>query len=193
MLKTANLSYKFDDKYIFSNLSFEFADDSVFKLVGDNGSGKSTLLKILSGIYKNYEGDLSFSEDDLVFYSGHKTGLKNSLSARENIYFDIRLPKISDSQINSVLKQLDLIDYSDIQSAYLSEGQKRKINIASFMLSTANLYFLDEPFNNLDRKTTDLLQEIFDMKINEGAKIIFSSHDRSNDDFPLIDMNLFNS
>jgi len=192
MLKTANLSYKFDDKYIFSNLSFELANDSIFKLVGDNGSGKSTLLKILSGIYKNYEGVLSFSEDDLVFYSGHKTGLKNSLSARENIYFDIRLPKISDSQINSVLKQLDLIDYSDIQSAYLSEGQKRKINIASFMLSTANLYFLDEPFNNLDRKTTDLLQEIFDMKINEGAKIIFSSHDRSNDDFPLIDMNLFN-
>ena len=192
MLKTANLSYKFDDKYIFSNLSFELANDSVFKLVGDNGSGKSTLLKILSGIYKNYEGKLSSSEDDLVFYSGHKTGLKNSLSARENIYFDIRLPKISDSQINSVLKQLDLIDYSDIQSAYLSEGQKRKINIASFMLSTANLYFLDEPFNNLDRKTTDLLQEIFDMKINEGAKIIFSSHDRSNDDFPLIDMNLFN-
>ena len=193
MLKTANLSYKFDDKYIFSNLSFEFANDSIFKLVGDNGSGKSTLLKILSGVYKNYEGDLSFSEDDLVFYSGHKTGLKNNLSARENIYFDIRLTKISDSQINSVLKKLDLIDYSDIQSAYLSEGQKRKINIASFMLSTANLYLLDEPFNNLDLKTTDLLQEIFDMKINARAKIIFSSHDRSNDDFPLIDMNLFNS
>ena len=192
MLKTANLSYKFDDKYIFSNLSFEFANDSVFKLVGDNGSGKSTLLKILSGIYKNYEGKLSFSEDDLVFYSGHKTGLKNNLSARENIYFDIRLPKISHSQITSVLKQLDLIDYSDIQSAYLSEGQMRKINIASFMLSTADLYLLDEPFNNLDRKTTDLLQEIFDKKINAGAKIIFSSHDRSNDDFPLIDMNLFN-
>ena len=192
MLKTANLSYKFDDKYIFSNLSFEFANEDVFKLVGDNGSGKSTLLKILSGIYKNYEGDLSVSEDDLVFYSGHKTGLKNNLSARENIYFDIRLPKISHSQINSVLKQLDLIDYSDIQSAYLSEGQKRKINIASFMLSRADLYLLDEPFNNLDRKTTDFLQEIFDMKINTGAKIIFSSHDRSSDDFPLIDMNLFN-
>ena len=192
MLKTANLSYKFDDKYIFSNLSFELANDSVFKLVGDNGSGKSTLLKILSGIYKNYEGDLSFSEDDLVFYSGHKTGLKNNLSVRENIYFDLRLPKISHYQINSVLKQLDLIDYSDIHSAYLSEGQKRKINIASFMLSKADLYLLDEPFNNLDRKTTDLLQGIFTMKINEGAKIIFSSHDRSNDDFPIIDMNLFN-
>ena len=103
MLKTANLSYKFDDKYIFSNLSFEFANDSVFKLVGDNGSGKSTLLKILSGIYKNYEGELSFPDDNLVFYSGHKTGLKNNLSPRENIYFDIRLPEISHSQINSVL------------------------------------------------------------------------------------------
>ena len=75
MLKTANLSYKFDDKYIFSNLSFEIANDSVFKLVGDNGSGKSTLLKILSGIYKNYEGELSCLEVDSVFYSGHKLSL----------------------------------------------------------------------------------------------------------------------
>ena len=192
MLKTANLSYKFDDKYIFSNLSFEITDQSVFKLVGDNGSGKSTLLKILSGIYKNYEGQLSFQDKNIVFYSGHKTGLKNSLSARENIYFDIRLPKISHSQISSVLKQLDLIDYSDIQSVYLSEGQKRKINIASFILSSANLYLLDEPFNNLDRKTSLLLEEVFETKINTGSKIIFSSHDRSDDKFSLIDMNLFN-
>ena len=192
MLKTANLSYKFDDKYIFSNLSFEITDQSVFKLVGDNGSGKSTLLKILSGIYKNYEGQLSFQDKNIVFYSGHKTGLKNSLSARENIYFDIRLPKISYSQISSVLKQLDLIDYSDIQSVYLSEGQKRKINIASFILSSANLYLLDEPFNNLDRKTSLLLEEVFETKINTGSKIIFSSHDRSDDKFSLIDMNLFN-
>tara|TARA_B100000674_G_scaffold465498_1_gene448486 strand:- start:97 stop:675 length:579 start_codon:yes stop_codon:yes gene_type:complete len=192
MLKTANLSYKFDDKYIFSNLSFEITDQSVFKLVGDNGSGKSTLLKILSGIYKNYEGQLSFQDKNIVFYSGHKTGLKNSLSARENIYFDIRLPKISYSQISSVLKQLDLIDYSDIQSVYLSEGQKRKINIASFILSSANLYLLDEPFNNLDKKTSLLLEEVFETKINTGSKIIFSSHDRSDDKFSLIDMNLFN-
>ena len=192
MLKTANLSYKFDDKYIFSNLSFEITEQSVFKLVGDNGSGKSTLLKILSGIYKNYEGQLSFQDKNIVFYSGHKTGLKNSLSARENIYFDIRLPKISHSQISSVLKQLDLIDYSDIQSVYLSEGQKRKINIASFILSSANLYLLDEPFNNLDRKTSLLLEEVFETKINTGSKIIFSSHDRSDDKFSLIDMNLFN-
>ena len=192
MLKTANLSYKFDDKYIFSNLSFEITDQSVFKLVGDNGSGKSTFLKILSGIYKNYEGQLSFQDKNIVFYSGHKTGLKNSLSARENIYFDIRLPKISYSQISSVLKQLDLIDYSDIQSVYLSEGQKRKINIASFILSSANLYLLDEPFNNLDRKTSLLLEEVFETKINTGSKIIFSSHDRSDDKFSLIDMNLFN-
>ena len=118
--------------------------------------------------------------------------MKNNLSVRENIYFDIRLPKISYSQINSVLKKLDLIDYSDIQSAYLSEGQKRKINIASFMLSNADLYLLDEPFNNLDSKTTDLVREIFDTKVDSGAKIIFSSHERFNDDFPLIDMNLFN-
>ena len=192
MLKTANLSYKFDDKYIFSNLSFEITDQSVFKLVGDNGSGKSTFLKILSGIYKNYEGQLSFQDKNIVFYSGHKTGLKNSLSARENIYFDIRLPKISYSQISSVLKQLDLIDYSDIQSVYLSEGQKRKINIASFILSSANLYLLDEPFNNLDKKTSLLLEEVFETKINTGSKIIFSSHDRSDDKFSLIDMNLFN-
>ena len=95
MLKTANLSYKFDDKYIFSDLSFDMSNQGIYKLVGDNGSGKSSLLKILSGIYKNYEGELSLNTKKGIFYSGHKTALKNSLSVIENIYYDIRLPKIS--------------------------------------------------------------------------------------------------
>ena len=63
MLKTANLSYKFDDKYIFSGLDLEFTHQNIFKLIGDNGTGKSTFLKILCGIYRNYEGEISFDED----------------------------------------------------------------------------------------------------------------------------------
>lgn len=192
MLKTANLSYKFDDKYIFSDLSFDMSNQGIYKLVGDNGSGKSSLLKILSGIYKNYEGELSLNTKKGIFYSGHKTALKNSLSVIENIYYDIRLPKISLNQIYPVLRDLELEDYADIQSSYLSEGQKRKISLISFILSAADLYFLDEPFNNLDQKTSKLLKEIFENKINSGAKIIFSSHDRSEDFFSCIDMNLYN-
>ena len=192
MLKTANLSYKFDDKYIFSDLSFDMANQGIYKLVGDNGSGKSSLLKILSGIYKNYEGELSLNTKKGIFYSGHKTALKNSLSVIENIYYDIRLPKISLNQIYPVLRDLELENYADIQSSHLSEGQKRKISLISFILSAADLYFLDEPFNNLDQKTSKLLKEIFENKINSGAKIIFSSHDRSEDFFSCIDMNLYN-
>ncbi len=192
MLKTANLSYKFDDKYIFSDLSFDMSNQGIYKLVGDNGSGKSSLLKILSGIYKNYEGELSLNTKKGIFYSGHKTALKNSLSVIENIYYDIRLPKISLNQIYPVLRDLELEDYADIQSSFLSEGQKRKISLISFILSAADLYFLDEPFNNLDQKTSKLLKEIFENKINSGAKIIFSSHDRSEDFFSCIDMNLYN-
>lgn len=192
MLKTANLSYKFDDKYIFSDLSFDMSNQGIYKLVGDNGSGKSSLLKILSGIYKNYEGELSLNTKKGIFYSGHKTALKNSLSVIENIYYDIRLPKVSLNQIYPVLRDLELEDYADIQSSHLSEGQKRKISLISFILSAADLYFLDEPFNNLDQKTSKLLKEIFENKINSGAKIIFSSHDRSEDFFSCIDMNLYN-
>ena len=192
MLKTANLSYKFDDKYIFSDLSFDMSNQGIYKLVGDNGSGKSSLLKILSGIYKNYEGELSLNTKKGIFYSGHKTALKNSLSVIENIYYDIRLPKISLNQIYPVLRDLELENYADIQSSHLSEGQKRKISLISFILSAADLYFLDEPFNNLDQKTSKLLKEIFENKINNGAKIIFSSHDRSEDFFSCIDMNLYN-
>ena len=192
MLKTANLSYKFDDKYIFSDLSFDMSNQGIYKLVGDNGSGKSSLLKILSGIYKNYEGELSLNTRKGIFYSGHKTALKNSLSVIENIYYDIRLPKISLNQIYPVLRDLELENYADIQSSHLSEGQKRKISLISFILSAADLYFLDEPFNNLDQKTSKLLKEIFENKINSGAKIIFSSHDRSEDFFSCIDMNLYN-
>ena len=79
MLKTANLSYKFDDKYIFSGLDLEFTHQNIFKLIGDNGSGKSTFLKILCGIYRNYEGAISFDEDKTIYYSGHNSALKNRI------------------------------------------------------------------------------------------------------------------
>ena len=192
MLKTANLSYKFDDKYIFSGLDLEFTHQNIFKLIGDNGTGKSTFLKILCGIYRNYEGEISFDEDKTIYYSGHNPALKNNLSVLENIELDIRLTTHNTEEIDLILNKLSMTEFSETHVENLSEGQKRKVNILSFIISKADLYLLDEPFNNLDRKTTDFLQEIFDMKIKTGAKIVFSSHDRSNDDFSLIDMNLFN-
>ena len=117
LLKLSNISKSYgsgEHKTIaLDDVNLEIKSGEFVAIVGKSGSGKSTLLKILSGIYKNYEGELSYLKVDSIFYSGHKTGLKNNLSARENIYFDIRLPKISYSQINSVLKKL-IIFLSDL-------------------------------------------------------------------------------
>ena len=84
-----------------------------------------------------------------------------------------------------------MTEFSETHVENLSEGQKRKVNILSFIISKADLYLLDEPFNNLDAKTSEILLKAFTEKINSGSKIIFSSHDRTEDDFSLIDMNSY--
>ena len=191
MLKTANLSYKFDDKYIFSGLDLEFTHQNIFKLIGDNGTGKSTFLKILCGIYRNYEGEISFDEDKTIYYSGHNPALKNNLSVLENIELDIRLTTHNTEEIDLILNKLSMTEFSETHVENLSEGQKRKVNILSFIISKADLYLLDEPFNNLDARTSEILLKAFTEKINSGSKIIFSSHDRTEDDFSIIDMNSY--
>ena len=94
--------------------------------------------------------------------------------------------------INDYLSKFNLIKYSNSHINELSSGERQLVSIIRTLLIDSDIFFLDEPFNNLDQKTSKLLKEIFENKINSGAKIIFSSHDRSEDFFSCIDMNLYN-
>ena len=82
------------DKQILNDVSMQISLGDKINIYGGNGVGKTSLLKIISGITSQYSGEIkivdsiSISED--LFYIGHKYGLKNELTVKENLEFIVK-------------------------------------------------------------------------------------------------------
>ena len=132
---------------MFSNLSFSLGRGGILEVSGPNGSGKTTLLRALAGIHPVAEGTLEVPRDEIA-YLGHRHGLKDKMTVDENLGFwaGIHGGRISD----------DLLDRFDFRSIrrrradLLSAGQRKRVAVASLMVSGKAVWLLDEPLTALD-------------------------------------------
>ena len=187
MLKIHNLSYAFTDKYLFDDINLNISSGNCLKVSGANGSGKSTLLKNIAGILTNYDGEIELNNQNIkdipyeisskIFYLGHKHSLKNNLSVLENIHYDFRSNLLEIELVLEHLKEFNFHESFETFIGNLSEGQKKKILLAIFAASKANIYILDEPFANLDRNGFGYLSKIIEEKNNNNDVIIYTSHE----------------
>ena len=185
MLTIQGLSYAYSDRFLFKNLSFDLNSGELIQLKGRNGSGKTTLIKVLCGILKNYEGSISFvnfdnsEERNEIFYLGHKNALKDNLTVLENLKYDYRSDGIELARLKENLAILGLENYLFTKVSDLSEGQKRKIILSCFIASDKPIYLLDEPLINLDEESKKIVSSEIENKINSGASVIFTSHEKN--------------
>ena len=185
MLTIQGLSYAYSDRFLFKNLSFDLNPGEIIQLKGRNGSGKTTLIKVLCGILKNYEGKISFftsSRSDVqneIFYLGHKNALKHDLTILENLKYDFRSEGIELAKLKDTLRTFGLEAYLFTKVSDLSEGQKRKIILSSFIASNKSIYLLDEPLINLDEESKKIVSREINNKIKKGASIVFTSHEEN--------------
>ena len=84
-LEAQNISYKINDRNILSSITFNIGFGELVKISGRNGSGKTTLLKIIVGLTKQTKGSLTRKSEEKICFIGHKSGLKNYLTVRENL------------------------------------------------------------------------------------------------------------
>ena len=194
MLTIQGLSYAYSDRFLFKNLSFDLNSGELIQLKGRNGSGKTTLIKVLCGILKNYEGSISYDnglnlgERNEIFYLGHKNALKDDLTIIENLKYDFRSDEIELAKLKDALRTLGLEAYLFTKVFDLSEGQKRKIILSSFIASNKSIYLLDEPLINLDEESKKIVSREINNKIKKGASIVFTSHEENI--FAIKDINL---
>lgn len=155
LTKDFTLKYKDAEKPVFENLTFEVKNGDRIFISGENGCGKSSLLKAILDVNKRADaGSLSFETegvlavpDNLVIsYINQDT---SHLSGILKDYSDER--KIDYTLLLSLLNQLDF-DRTQFQKPMeqYSEGQKKKVLIASSLLTPAHLYIWDEPLNYID-------------------------------------------
>ncbi len=167
-----NLQIKYEDKAIFSKVSFEIENEDRIAITGKNGVGKSSLLKLIMENEIKYEGNLKKVSDIKISYVSQSTeNLKGTLKefAKNN--------KVDESIFKAMLSKMGFSNLefeSDISK--MSEGQKKKVLIAKSISEPANLYIWDEPLNYIDILTRIQIEEAI---IKYKPTIIFVEHDET--------------
>jgi heme exporter protein A len=183
-LEARNLSCIRDERVLFSDLNFTLISGQVLLIEGRNGAGKTSLLRILTGFRKPDEGDLFWNneaiDDTQEFYQdtayiGHNNGLKESLTAEENLHYAQALA-ISTLSIDDALEQVGLNGYQETFVRFMSAGQKRRLALARLLCTHKPLWILDEPFTSLDRASIKLFEKFIENHANQGGLVIMTSH-----------------
>jgi heme exporter protein A len=183
-LEARELSCIRDERVLFSELSFTLTSGQVLLIEGANGAGKTSLLRILTGFRKPDAGDLVWNDelidDTQEFYQdtayiGHNNGLKDTLTAQENLHYAQSLA-ISTLTIDDALEQVGLNGYQETFVRFMSAGQKRRLALARLLCTHKPLWILDEPFTSLDRASIKLFEKFIENHANQGGLVIMTSH-----------------
>jgi heme exporter protein A len=116
IISLENVSLIKQEKQVLNNISMLISSGHKINIHGGNGVGKTSLLKIISGITSQYSGNIhidnSISINDDLFYIGHKYGLKQELTVRENIEFILKF----NDKINTLKNLTEELKYYEIDN-----------------------------------------------------------------------------
>ncbi len=175
-----HISKRFGDKVILNDLNYTFARYEKLVIVGFNGVGKSTFIKLLLGELAPDEGHFEigetvqfgyYSQDGIEFDESQKV-IDAARDIAEYVYFDEKTHYTASQFLN-----LFLFSTKDQQKfiAKLSGGEKRRLYLATVLMRKPNFLILDEPTNDLDISTLEILE---DYLAHFKGCVIVVSHDR---------------
>lgn len=186
-ISVSELGKKFNNDWIFRNLSFDFFSGETYAITGNNGAGKSTLLQILAGAVVPSKGKINFSinnieiEADKIYrhisISTPYLELIEEMTAEEFLNFHKNFkPFLSGMSLTDILEIVGLKNALHKQIRYFSSGMKQRLRLAQAFFSQSSCLFLDEPCSNLDNQGF----ELYNFLINNyglDRMIIVSSND----------------
>lgn len=180
ILELKNISKRFGDTVILDDFSYSFTRGERIGIIGKNGVGKSTFLKILTGEVEADSGELDTGET-IVFGHYQQKGIEVDETMRvidvlKEIASVIELAdgtQISASQFLEHFMFTPEMQYTPVEK--LSGGEKRRLGLMMTLIKNPNFLILDEPTNDLDLDTLQVLEEFL---LNFGGCLIVVSHDR---------------
>jgi len=184
-----DVSYRYPDGTLgVENVSLEIKKGEKVAVIGENGSGKTTLIFLLSGLLKPSEGEvkiLGFTNKQIeeirkrvgVVFQNPDDFLFNP-SVRDELLYVPRQLGLSEKEMKEIIQRFsELFGLKDVLEKppfRLSGGEKKKVAIASVLVYTPEIVFLDEPTANVDAKTRKLVGEII---TSYKGTVVVATHD----------------
>jgi len=193
ILKVNNVNYRYSDaepdEYVLKNINLSFELGKSYAIKGKSGSGKTTLLSLISGLEKNYEGEILYNKNnlakmDLDKYRNSDIGivfqsynLLPQYTALENIILSMDISNIKgidkEKKAIELMKQVGLKkSLAERRVLKLSGGEQQRIAIARSLSYNPKIIIADEPTGNLDKDTENEILNIFNTLAHKENKCV---------------------
>ncbi len=191
MLNVQNLSKSFGDVQAIDQLNFSIDPGKILGLIGPNGSGKTTTFRIILNLLTPDQGAVLWNQQAIdskdlnrIGYLPEERGLFLDMTLEEVILYFAALNDQKKADIKKEipiwLEKFAVKGKKTDKVKSLSKGNQQKIQMINTLIHRPELIILDEPFSGLDPVNADLLIQAIQQAKDEGACIIFSSHNMDN-------------
>lgn len=175
-----NVSYSYDDNDIIKNFSTVIQRGDKIGIIGPNGAGKSTLLNLLLGKLTPHAGSIATGTKlEVAYFDQQQSDLDPEKTVQDNIGGGASFVQIGDQRKHIMSYMQDFL-FSPARSRcpvkMLSGGERNRVMLAKLFLKPCNLLILDEPTNDLDVETLELLEE---QLLDYQGTLLLVSHDRA--------------
>lgn len=204
IFRAENVVKDFARQRALDHVSIRVEAGRIFGLLGPNGAGKTTLIRIINQITAPDEGELFFenrrlnsSDVEMIGYLPEERGLYKKMKVGEQALYLARLKGMN--RIDALKKLKYWFEKFEIQAWWdkkveeLSKGMQQKVQFVTTILHQPKLLIFDEPFSGFDPINTDLMKNEILFLRDQGASIIFSTHDMESVEEICDDIALINS
>ncbi|MES2403101.1 MAG: ATP-binding cassette domain-containing protein [Pseudomonadota bacterium] len=175
-----HVSHGFDGRVLIENLSTTVMRGDRIGIIGPNGAGKSTLLKIMLGELVPQSGTVQLGTGtQIAYFDQHRLQLDDSLNAIDNVAGGLDFIELNGQRKHIIGYLQDFLFSPERARApitRLSGGERNRLLLAKLFAQPSNLLVMDEPTNDLDVETLELLEELL---LDYKGTLLLVSHDRA--------------
>lgn len=186
-----NLTKHYGTQIILNIDRMVFPHGEITALLGDNGTGKTTLLNVISGLDRDFTGQVHYNNKEYsrkilrnITYVFQKPVMMKTTVAK-NVEWPLKIRKIPEYRQTalSILDKFNLLNLKNNKAHTLSGGEQQKLALARAIVFSPALLLLDEPTSNIDKNSIDIIEQVLLEYQNETkSTIIIVTHNKDQAD-----------
>lgn len=180
VVRAEDVAFAYGERRIFRGLSTCILRGDKIGIIGPNGAGKTTLLRVLLGQLEPTQGSIRLGTNlQIAYFDQLRAQLRDDQTVQENVadgYDTVRVGGRTQHVIGYLQDFLFSPERARTPVRFLSGGERNRLLLARLLAKPANVVVLDEPTNDLDTETLELLE---DMLVEYDGTVLLVSHDRA--------------